>query len=308
MKKIIGLSCGRKNGNSEFLLKEAAMGAEELGVETEIIRAAELTVKPCINCQVCVKEFRSGKPAKCWIKDDLDWIIRKTCEEDYGLILSIPIYHIRSCGQFININDRMLPATMRNPDLIKKTRVGGIITVGGAGSDWTGLGHVTANIFLQHTRKLVDQIQVNDAPVPGAVLFDFQRKSLARARKLGRNIAQAMMMPIEEVKYLGEDGPVSCPVCHCNVLQVPEDLPNVVCPVCWVHGVINYENNRMKVKWNEFEVNHPRFSEYGVGDHGKYIMALAKKITLAEQQESLKELKKKYSSYGKIIKPTNTSS
>ena len=29
MKKIIGLSCGRKNGNGEFFLKAAAMGAEE---------------------------------------------------------------------------------------------------------------------------------------------------------------------------------------------------------------------------------------------------------------------------------------
>ena len=303
MKKIIGLSCGRKNGNSEFLLKEAAMGAEELGIKIEIIRAAELTVKPCTNCQACVKEFRAGKLAKCWIKDDLDWIIEKTCVEDCGLILSIPIYHIRSCGQFININDRMLPATMRNPDLLKKTRVGGIITVGGAGSDWTGLGHATANIFLQHTRILVDQMQVNDAPVPGAVLFDFHQKSLARARKLGRNVAQAMMMPIEKVKYMGEDGPVSCPVCHCNILQVPEDLPGVVCPVCWVHGTLKMDKGRMKIEWNKEEAMHPRFSDYGIAEHGKYIMNLAQKIVPAERQASFKELKKKYSAYGKIIKP-----
>jgi multimeric flavodoxin WrbA len=45
-KKIIGLSCGKKNGNSEILLKEAAMGAEEFGVETEIIRAMSLRVMP----------------------------------------------------------------------------------------------------------------------------------------------------------------------------------------------------------------------------------------------------------------------
>jgi len=37
-KKIVGLSCGRKNGNSEVLLKEALMVAEELGIATEIIR------------------------------------------------------------------------------------------------------------------------------------------------------------------------------------------------------------------------------------------------------------------------------
>jgi multimeric flavodoxin WrbA len=46
-KKIIGLSCGRVNGNSEILLKEALMGAEEIGVESEIIRAMELRVKHC---------------------------------------------------------------------------------------------------------------------------------------------------------------------------------------------------------------------------------------------------------------------
>ena len=39
MKKIIALSCGRKNQFCETLIKAAAMGAEELGVETEIIRA-----------------------------------------------------------------------------------------------------------------------------------------------------------------------------------------------------------------------------------------------------------------------------
>jgi len=47
-KKIIGLSCGRKNGNSEILLKEALMGAEELGLGicSEIIRAMDLRIQP----------------------------------------------------------------------------------------------------------------------------------------------------------------------------------------------------------------------------------------------------------------------
>ena len=50
-KKIIGLSTGRKNGNSEILLKEALMAAEELGVESDIIRAMDLRVKPCTGCE-----------------------------------------------------------------------------------------------------------------------------------------------------------------------------------------------------------------------------------------------------------------
>ena len=59
-KKIIGLSCGRKNGNSEYLLKEALMGAEELGVKGEIIRMMELRVKPCTGCETCTMLMARG--------------------------------------------------------------------------------------------------------------------------------------------------------------------------------------------------------------------------------------------------------
>jgi multimeric flavodoxin WrbA len=45
-KKIVGLSCGRKNSNSEHFLKAALMAAEEEGVETEIIRAMDHKVLP----------------------------------------------------------------------------------------------------------------------------------------------------------------------------------------------------------------------------------------------------------------------
>jgi hypothetical protein len=64
-KKIIGLSCGKKNGLCETYIKAAAMGAEELGVETEIIRAQELKVEPCRACYACNTPLLEGKLAKC---------------------------------------------------------------------------------------------------------------------------------------------------------------------------------------------------------------------------------------------------
>ena len=74
-KKIIGLSCGRKNANCEALLKEAAMGAEEFGVETEIIRASELRIKPCTGCNTCIMSLSKGKLTRCPVKDDdAPWI------------------------------------------------------------------------------------------------------------------------------------------------------------------------------------------------------------------------------------------
>jgi len=61
-KKIIGLSCGRKNGNSEILLKEACMAAEEVGIKTEIIRTIGLNMKPCRGCEACsIQLFQQEK-------------------------------------------------------------------------------------------------------------------------------------------------------------------------------------------------------------------------------------------------------
>jgi multimeric flavodoxin WrbA len=300
-KKIIGLSCGRKNGNSEILLKEALMGAEELGVESEIIRAMELRVKPCTGCESCSIAMARGKESRCAIKDDdVPWILEKTVVEDCGLIVSGPLYHLRPNSYFEAIHERMLPTMFRHPEVLKKTRVGAIISVGGGEPEWTPLGLTSMNIFVQHTRVLVDQMQVNYVGRPGAVLMEEQY--LKQARELGRNVARAMMMPIEEVKFVGDETEVSCPVCHCNVLKVPEKLPNVFCPVCWVKGVITLDGGKMKVKWDEEGAKYPRFSERGVSTHLELIKNLQMKF-YAEDQEKVKERIKKYVSYGKIIKP-----
>jgi len=300
-KKIIGLSCGRKNGNSEILLKEAVMGAEELGVESEIIRAMELRVKPCTGCESCSIAMARGKESRCAIKDDdVPWILEKTVVEDCGLIVSGPLYHLRPNSYFEAIHERMLPTMFRHPEVLKKTRVGAIISVGGGEPEWTPLGLTSMNIFVQHTRVLVDQMQVNYVGRPGAVLME--EKYLKQARELGRNVARAMMMPIEEVKFVGDETEVSCPVCHCNVLKVPEKLPNVFCPVCWVKGVITLDAGEMTVKWDEESAKYPRFSERGVFTHLELIKNLQMKF-YTEDQEKVKERLKKYREYGNIIKP-----
>lgn len=300
-KKIIGLSCGRKNGNSEILLKEALMGAGELGVESDIIRAMDLRVKPCTGCESCSIAMARGKEVRCAIKDDdVPWILEKTLVEDCGLIVSGPVYHLRANSYFEIIHERMLPTMFRHPEILKKTRVGAIISVGGGEPEWTPLGLTSMNIFVQHSRILVDQMQVNYVGRPAAVLM--QEKQLKRARELGRRVARAMMMPIKQVKFVGDETEVSCPVCHCNVLKVPAKLPNVFCPVCWVKGVITINEDKMKVKWDEEDTKHPRLSERGVSTHLELIKNLQTKF-YAEDLEKVKERVKKYISYGRIIKP-----
>jgi multimeric flavodoxin WrbA len=299
--RIIGLSCGRKNGNSEILLKEALMGAEELGVASEIIRAMELRVKPCTGCESCSIAMSRGKEARCAIKDDdVPWILEKTLVEDCGLIVSGPVYHLRANSYFEMIHERMLPTIFRHPEVLRKTRVGAIISVGGGEPEWTPLGLTSMNIFVQHSRILVDQMQANYVGRPGAVLM--QRKYLKQARELGRRVAKAMMMPIEQVKFVGDETEVSCPVCHCNVVKVPKRLPNVFCPVCWVKGVITLDGDKMKVRWNKEDTKYPRFSERGVFTHLELIKDLRAKF-YTEDLEKVKQRIKKYISYGRIIKP-----
>lgn len=305
-KKIIGLSCGRKNGNSEILLKEAMMGAEEIlsGIETEIIRAMDLRIKPCRGCQACGGPGIDRKDMKCVIEDDdVEWVLEKTMVEDAALVISFPAYHLQINGHLKMITDRSNHIFIQKPEVLIKNRIGAIICVGGSGPDWTSLTLATANIYLQHTRILVDQMQVNYAPLSGDVVA--MPNVLDRARILGRNVAHSMMLPIERIKYLGTQNDMECPVCHCSLLYVQTRLPEVYCPICWVRGGIYMDRNQMKVEWDEKDSKFPRFSPEShalhLEDGPKYREKLVKENK--DRFENKSELVKKYISYGKIIKP-----
>ena len=329
MKKIIALSCGRKNQICETMIKEAAMGAEELGVKTEIIRAVSLKVLPCTGCGACnVKRV-------CVLKDDVEWILEKTCVEDAALIIAVPCYHVRANALFACINERMNHVFANRWDIMKKTRVGGVIGVGGSGYDgWTSLSNPMVEIFMQHTRKVVDKIQVNFCalrewnlwlredmtPVtqkvrvtdidyedmwtawgPQLDRITFFKKALARARNLGRNVAKAMDTPAEDAPYVGEKSGVACPVCKSNILHVHEDLPYVSCPVCAIRGEIVLEKGRMKVAWNADDAKLPRFSYEADRHHMDWIQQHY--VDNPDYGKAAEEIMKQYRGYGNIIRP-----
>jgi len=131
---------------------------------------------------------------------------------------------------------------------------------------------------------------------------DFFKRALARARQLGRNVAKATMMPIEETQYLGEHSDVECPVCHANILHVHEALPHVMCPCCAVRGTIVMEGGNMKVKWNEEDAKVPRFSYEGDSHHVAWIKSHWGGAS-PDYFKTVGELTKPHKSYGKIIKP-----
>ncbi|HJX03448.1 MAG TPA: NAD(P)H-dependent oxidoreductase, partial [Dehalococcoidia bacterium] len=278
-------------------LKAALMGAEELGVESEIIRVMDLKVLPCNSCHACQK---TGKCAK----DDVDWILEKTMLGDAGVIVSAPVYHVRTNGYLICISEKTNHLFRRDPHLFERRRMGAIISVGGSGYDgWTSLGLPTINLFTQHFSTLVDQIQINHCADKGAALTPDNEWAIDRCKKLGRNMAKALSMPPEKVKYVGEDTPVSCPVCHCNIMYFEKDFPEIACPVCQVHGTVSVAGGKFKIAWNRDDIRSPRFSTEKEHHHMEWIARHRSEetpqIALPETQKKIK----KYNAYGKFIKP-----
>ena len=297
-KKIIGLSCGRKHSNSEDLLKAALMAAEEEGCETEIIRAMDHKVVPCNSCWACMKTGRCAK-------DDTDWILKHTLLGDSAVIVSAPVYHLRACSYLMIIAEKTNHLFSKKEGIFERKRVGAAISVGGSGYDgWTSLGLTSINLFLQHFTTLVDQVQVDHCANIAAALTPDNAASLERARQLGKNVAHTMDLPFEEWKYLGEDPAVSCPVCHCNILYIEKDFPEIMCPTCEVHGVVCAKDGKYSVAWNEGDVREPRFSGPKEAHHLHLIMEHEweeepKQLALPEVQEKIAA----YNAWGNFIAP-----
>jgi len=86
MKVIAIVGSPRKNGNTELLTAHTLKAIAEEGLDTELIRLADLEIKPCNACMLCQKE------EKCSIEDDLFPIYLKMKEAD-GIILASPVYY-----------------------------------------------------------------------------------------------------------------------------------------------------------------------------------------------------------------------
>ncbi len=110
--KILGITCGRSNSNTEILVKEALMGAEEAGAEVGLVRLHDLTIKPCTGCNACVIDlFEKGGSGHCHTirDDDFNFINDKILDCD-GLVVGSPIYEKSPSGQLKSLNDRMGPS------------------------------------------------------------------------------------------------------------------------------------------------------------------------------------------------------
>ena len=314
--KLLGLSCGRKMGNCEILLKEALMGAEEVGAEVEIIRMRDLDIKPCLWCQPCpVMTKRSID--ECIINDDAPFFFEHFLDCD-GLIISAPVYTKTPPGQLLLIRDRLMgpkvdmsgmrgePRTeqpigpqISTDERLFKNRSGGFISVGGAPyPDWVTLGlPLLHSMTFSAQIAIVDQVQFLRIAAPGAAAL--YEDALNRARVLGRRVAEAKGKPYDDAKYTGDESG-TCPVCHTNLMVMGNSL-TVMCATCGINGTVKVDGDKLTVVFSEEEQRKSHLTVEGKRIHGGEIREVAQ--ALEPRKDEIPEKVKKYQSYKSPLKP-----
>jgi multimeric flavodoxin WrbA len=288
--KLLGLTCGRTMGNTEVLMKEALMGAEEQGAEVELIRMLDLDIRYCRQCKVhlCMQKGMDY----CPIKDDALFLSNKILDSD-ALIIGTPIYSWMAPGQLFVIRDRLLGPKVDKAFAIEakkgtgrmgqgkfderlfKPRVAGLIADGGAHTTYQLAIPPLYTLTFGMQMVVVDKLLIFDlTSTPGAVVLE--DKVLMRTRKLGQNVAAAMGQEYDEVEYKGDD-PGTCPVCHNNMLLVGKtDI--VECAVCNIFGKIKVEGGKVSVSFPKKEQEVSRLGFEGKRRHGDEIMEVVQKL------------------------------
>ena len=243
--KVMGITAGRKNSNSEILLKEALMACEEKGAEVTMINLKDYNILPCTGCTSCTKNMSMGKNAGCILdkKDDKKKIMDVMLAQD-AVIFSAPTYDLMACSTFIIFAQRSLSYETSFLETIgaieHKDRIAGLIAVGGSTRAWQSMALESMQAAMFTTDlKVVDMIL--GTRVPGNAQCLLQEDLVERAHKMGENIMECLDMPVEERKWMGEEDMGWCPNCHSNALVLGEKQWDglyypVECQVCGAGG------------------------------------------------------------------------
>jgi hypothetical protein len=145
--------------------------------------------------------------------------------------------------------------------------------------------------------QVVDQFQALGVAEDGSVVLE--KKILARAKKLGRRITEAMDKPTKQLKFMGEET-ATCPVCHTNLMIVGKNSP-IECAVCGIAGEIKVNNGKISVVFPKSEIAISRYTDEGKRIHHFETWDVLKK--LEPRLHELPAKLEKYQAYEKITLP-----
>ena len=292
--KVLGICCGRKNGNTEIMMKEAFQTIrEKCGAECSQVRLQEAKINSCTGCEACIMNRHSGvKGFRCAHKDESDhfYFIEQLAREADAIIVSAPSYLLMPPGILIRYLDRFHGSGDYEKITAENPKIGATFTLGG--SDWGNFtlpmtNKVTAEMVGSFS-TIVDICHFNHVPAIGAVVL--RDDILSRIRKLGETVADALLAKQrgESVGYRGDEG--VCPDCQGTLLErVGEDW---YCPQCMTKATVYLEDGKMKVTFTDEERNKNRWSE--VGDRVHKAAIGREHARAAENREEIERQRKRY--------------
>lgn len=299
--KVLGLCSGRKNGNTEIMMKEAFMAIEEkCGAECQLVRVQETEINTCIGCESCMLNHLKGNwEFRCIHKNGSDhfYFIEQLMREADAIIVSSPAYNLLPTGQLIKLLNKMHASGNYRDMVEKENKISAAFSIGG--TDWTNF---TLNVCKMIAMELagsyeavVDAVHFDFLPAKGIVLLEDD--ILARMRKLGENIADALLAKKKGEKFSYAGAPGVCPDCHGNLLEVRSD--GIYCPQCLTKAKISFLDNELIVDFTEEEVAKNRWSIWGKRLHEENIRKGHQKA--AEGKEKIAERMKKYANYERAV-------
>ena len=294
--KVLGLCCGRKNGNTELMMTEALKGVLEIDSNAEVgfINLHDAEIEPCIGCETCmIKKNQGDFEFRCvhGIEKDNFHFIEMEMRKADAIIVSAPAYNLLPPGIMIKFLNKLHASgdyrkITQGVDICK---VGACFSIGG--TDWTDY---MPNIMREITMELVGVYN----GVVDCAHFDFQTafqavmiapEVLERVHQMGVNVANAVNYKKETGKnadYVGMEG--FCPYCHSNLLRVNPD-GTTYCPQCNIEGTVEVVDGKLKVSFTQEALDKSRWGVYGQKLHMDNIAKMHQKAGMG-----MGEIKEKF--------------
>ena len=286
--KVLGLSFGKKNANTDILVKEALYGAKAAipSAEIKFINTNRLNIDRCIGCGACSGALEKGKDNVCIVKDDFQMVEEAVREAD-AIILGAPVYVLQPVGQFKNFVDRFscrhdvsainwvldkrrtgeMPGNADDFPIERlRRRTVSYISVGGAHTEnWVSMGTATLHLFgMPVMMKVVGNYNAYNMGHIGNPYLD--ETLISNMREMGKRTAEAFDMDDKDIEWFGPQGDGTCPVCHQNLLTV-NGTTTVECPVCGIEGHISIEGDKLHVTFSEEQQARARGTFKGLREH-----------------------------------------
>lgn len=300
--KVLGICSGRKNGNTEIMMKEAFMAIEtKIGAQCQLVRLQEAEIRTCTGCETCmVNHLKGNWDFRCIHKNGSDhfYFIEQLMREADAIIVSSPAYNLLPTGQMIKFLNKLHASGNYRDVVHKNNKVGGAFSLGG--TDWTNFTlnvcKMTAMELCGSYEAVVDAVHFDFVPSVGAVVLEDD--ILVRMRKFGENIADALLERAEGKvpAYVGTPG--ICPDCHGNLLEVRAD--GVYCPQCLTKASLELVDGELKVEFTPENMAKNRWSPWGQELHDNNIRKGHGKAAMGK--DKIIEVRKKYAEYDRAVK------